>query len=277
MADQSVNDYLLDRPSAFSSGRDPILDQLLAGLDPAKGPAFTSLADGSGNLLDKYKLQAKPDIGFQSSLDQLSQKLGGINLNTQGLEEIRKRALATGPSDWANLQTQIQGINENQQMDNAATSNNSGTAKAYSDLATHGGLSSAARERVATKGARDLATGKMGVARQGSLDRLGIASTDETNKLDLLKSLPASEVSALQPELQKTSMWSNMSDTENARQQALGLANRDYSTGVDKANLSTLTGDVTAKNAAAQAKYEEQMKGWAADRQATATQNSGKK
>lgn len=251
---------------------DPVLADILAG----KGGAdYQALTDKDGNLLDRFKLKGEADVNVGSNLNDLIARLNGINLNKDGLEAIRKRALSPGQSQWADLMMQKQGIEEGAAMDAASRSGTAATNKAFSDLAVRGGLSKGARERIATKGNNALAMAKADARRQGMLDRFGIGTTDEAQKLDLLKGLPGMEVQALQPEMNKTSMWADLADSETNRKMNLDLSNRNYRTDINKNNLDSLIKDVGGRNTYEQGKYAERMKAWAANKQAQATAAAG--
>lgn len=247
------------------------------GLKAQQVPAFQGLTGPDGKLLPQYQLNAKGDIGYNSNLDALNAKLNGINLNRQPLDQLEQYASSTGNSPWADLQLQQEALQRGQQMDSTAAGNNSGIAKAYSGLATRGGVSAGARERIATQGAKDLMTSRQGVNQAGDTARLGIMSTDAAQKLATMQQLPGMEINALQPELQKTSAWTDLANSENQQKTALAENNRQYATGVDQANIASQTANTTNLNAYNMAKYQEQMKAWGADRTATATEKSGKK
>lgn len=247
--------------------------------DPYAGmpayPDITNLLDPNGNLKSNYALAAQGDVGFTSNINDLQNRLNGIQLNKQGLEAIRKRALTEGPSDWEKLALQKQKLEEGTALDNAAAQSRSGLSSSYSDMARRGGLSTGARERLARAGSRDLLQQRQQTARTGMGQRLDISTAGENQRLDLLKQLPGMEVQALQPEIQKTSMWQNMAQDEAARKQNLDLANRQYSTDVNKFNLANVMGEVGRQDAAKLAQYQEKMKAYIGDKQAEATKNSG--
>lgn len=227
-------------------------------------PAYEGLRNADGTLKDAFQLKGGPDVGFTSNLDQLNQKLSGINLNTDALQALRGEGLrqAGTPSAWGQMAL-------NQAMSSAGAQGNTALASGMSALASRGGINKGARERMATKTGRDTMMAKQNAG-------MTVGMQDETNRLGILSALPGQEVQALQPELQKTSMWGSMADTEAARKQGLDLANRDYSTGVQKSNLSSLMGDVQNKQNFDMSKYQEIMKAWAADRTANAQENAGK-
>lgn len=179
------------------------------------------------------------DVGMTSNIAGLEGRLNNINLNTQGLEAIRNRALSYGPSAWATGMLGKQGVEEATARDNNSRLGRTALTSAENDLAMNGGLSGGARERLARMGNRDIASGAQSVARQGQLDRFGIGTSDEEQRLDLLKNLPGMEIAALQPELQKTSMWSGLADTEANRKLGLDLGNRDFEANRQKFNIQT--------------------------------------
>lgn len=219
---------------------------------------IATMLDENGNLLPQFK------VGFTSNVDELNNRLSGINLNTDALKKLREIGLSEGPSKWADLQTQSQKQQEMNAATNAATGNRGATAAGLGNLARSGGLSSGARERLQEQGSRDLAMGQQNIANQGIMARLGIASQDEQNKLGVLSALPGQEVQALQPQFQKASMWAQLADSEAGRRQNLDLANTANTLGV-KQN----------EDAARLKKYEEDMKAYAADQSAKAQAQSG--
>lgn len=246
------------------------------GVDISGYPQITSLLDANGNLLPQYRLNAQSDVGFTSNLQDLQSRLSGINLNTDALQALRKRGLSQGPSEWANLMTQKQGLEENQALQNAVEQSRSGLSSAYSDLASRGGLSSGARERLAMAGSKDLNAGRQGVRLEGQKQRLGIGTEDEQKRLEILSALPGMEVQSLQPELAKTSLYSNLAESEAGRKQNLDISNRGYKTDVEKANLASLFGEVGRQDASKMDFWKTQMQTQAAEKQAQATANAGK-
>lgn len=240
-------------------------------------PTYSSIRDENGNLLDQFKLKAQPNVGFNSNIEQLMQQLSGINLDKTALNKLQDTALSTDNSPWANLMLQKNDVDTASAMDKAGLAGNAATGSAFSDLARRGGISAGARERLATKGERNTMMAKQGVGRDAETNRLGILTNDANQKMDILKQLPGMQVQSLQPELAKTGMWGQMADSEAARKQGLDVANRDYATGVDKTNLASSIGDVKNKQDFDMTQYQELMKAWAANKQADATANSGKK
>lgn len=228
-------------------------------------PAFSSIVDEKGNLKDGFSLSPKADIGFTSNLDDFKGMLDPTILNL-----IKSRATATGPTDQANYLLQRQGIEQADSLENLVRQGSSAAAAARGSLARSGGLTSGARERLANRNALAMLTGRQQNTRQGQLDRLGILSNDEGQKTDLLKSIPGFEN-------QRASTYGNFVNEEAGRRQALDLANRGYQTDIEKTNLASRLANQKSRQEYDLGQYSELMKGYAANRQAEATENSGKK
>lgn len=182
-----------------------------------------------------------------------------VNLNTQGLEALRGRALSTGPSQWANMMAQKQGLEQTQAADDLAQAQAGQRSQAMADLAERGGLSDQARERLAMQGMNTGMLGRQQVNRQGMLDRMNIGLQDEQQKLGILQNLPGQELAALQPQFQ------NQQNKMQAQQ----------------FNIGQSVGEFDKKRAADLAAYQEQLRAWgsgkAADAQAAASGGGGGK
>lgn len=237
-------------------------------------PNPTNLLTPEGGLKSPYLLNKAPDVQFASNLDDFNKQQSGINLNTQALEELRKRGLSQGPSDQANYLTQQQQLGETNALGQAGASSRQGTSSAFSDLASKGGLSTGARERVAQTGQRQLAGSMQDVRNQGQGARLGILSGDEANKQHILEALPGMENQALDPQFRKTEDWAKLADAESNRQQNLGINNRDYGSKVDYYNIANTLGEVGRQDEAKLNAYSEKMKDYAAQQQSQAIQSN---
>lgn len=257
-------------------GDDPMQDT--AGARPDWANPQDIQRGSQGYLAAPYELQKQGDVGFTGSLAELNDKLSGINLNKDALESLRARGLAApGTSDWEKLQYQKQGADELTQREGASRSNAGATSDAFSQIASKGGLSSGARERLAAGGAKNYAQSLQDVARAGAGQRTDIGIAGENQRLDILKALPGMEVQALSPEFQKTGMWADLANNENTRKQALDLGNRDYSTNVDKYNVDNRLAEVKRQDDAKMAKYTEDMRAYAAAKSSDALANAPQK
>ncbi len=221
----------------------------------------TWVPDASNPWSPYYGMPNQP--GYQPVYDpttmsfapEVQQRLDALALNTSGLDAFRQQALRKGPSTWASLATQKQYAEEAAARDRAKQEARSSQAQAEADLAMRGGLSSGARERLTSSGARNLLSMSQDVGRQGNLNRLQIGMNDEQNRIAQLSQLPGMENANLQAQLQKEQLW------ENAKQ----------------SDLQRVQSENDRRNEWNQMLYQQQMQAWAANRQAQATENSGKK
>lgn len=219
-------------------------------------PELQNLLDKNGILNKQYLLGQDKDVTTNK-----------VALDRTSLNELQKEGMAApGTSAWEQLMTQRQGLGEATARDKAVRGADTAKTSAYSDLATHGGLSTGSRERLTRGSNMDMATAKQDVARQGAMDRLGIGAQGEQNRLGILSALPGQQIAA-----------SGYESGEENRLASLGLANRDYSTGVQKTNIQNSLMQNAAQEAGKLGVYSDQMKAWAAGKTADAQANSGKK
>ncbi len=180
-------------------------------------------------------------------------------INTQPLadsvDQFRQMALRKGPSQWATLAGKQQQALESGARERGANEVAGQTAQAQADLASHGGLSSGAKERAAEGGAKNYMAMSQDLARQGNLNQMQIGINDEQNKIQQMGMLPGMENQALQPLFQKEGIWGNA-----ANQNIQNTMNENQYLNQWNQNLSS-----------------QRMQAAAADRQAQATQNAGKK
>lgn len=146
----------------------------------------------NGPKAKQYSVPGKPaDPTFGSAVQngQLSD-LYKVNAQTASMgqagQELRNRALATGPSAWAQLQTQQQGLEQQNAMNAAAQQTAGANAQAQAGLAMRGGLGSGSRERLAASSAWNQLAAGQGVRNQGMQNRLGINIADQEQKNAML-------------------------------------------------------------------------------------------
>lgn len=206
-----------------------------AGPKPIR-PEFNSLIDPATGLMKKQYIN---EYGAD------------INPNTQGLEEIRKRALQQGPSSWANLATAQQRLEEKGLKNATQAQGASAEAQARSAMASKFGLSPAAQARLATQNMRSQMSGLQGVGAQGAQARGAIGLQDESMKNQFLQSLPGAENQLAGVQLQN-------------RSQKLGQQNW---------NTGNAVGQVGLKNAADLSAYQAQLAEYGANRNSDAMRN----
>lgn len=191
----------------------------------------------------------RPD--YVSTYDPLSMSLSDYyqkNYNPAGMNAFRQEALRKGPSSWATLARQQQNALESNSRERAAKEARSQEAQAMDTLASHGGLTSGARERAALEGSKNYLAMSQDLARQGNLNDLQIGVNDEQNRIQQLGMLPGMDI-----EQANTFAKAKQADIQNA------------------------VAENERRNAYNQNIYNQQMGAWAANRQAIATERSGKK
>lgn len=165
-----------------------------------------------------------------------------------GYKKYKEEALSDGPSKWLNMSRVGNELKEQTQREGLQRSSNASTAQQLDQLAARGGLSSGARERAAESGGRNYLAMSQDLQRQGNQNDLQLQITDEGNRMQKLQNLPGMEQSRM-------SMWSG------ARQQ--DITNQMN----EQQRLNQYNMDL----------YDKKMSAAAAERQAQATGNSGKK
>jgi hypothetical protein len=196
--------------------------------------AFDSITDSAGNLNKNYQMDLK-------GLDPTQ---------WEGYSKQKQEALRIGPSTWASLAGKQQDLTTLGNKEAAARQAQSGMNQGLSSLAMRGGLSSGARGLAARQSSRDMLNSRQQAARAGDTAKLGIATTDEQNRIGQLAGLSNSE-------------------------QQIGQYNNTLAGKQQEFNIQNMIGQQQEKRAYDTNTYNEQMKKWSADKQAQATAASG--
>lgn len=119
--------------------------------------------------------------------------------DSRGMDKYRGEALRSGPSTWSGLaRNQLSG-DEAVQRDALNANAASSAAGARSQVAMRGGLSGGASERLAASSNRDAMMANQGLAAHALGSRNQIATTDEANRIKMLRDLPEMEINQLRP------------------------------------------------------------------------------
>lgn len=207
-----------------------------------------------GGQADSFKAQNEARAAFDPysgqplypdyvGMDE-SQLNGAGLLNTAPMDQYTREAMRSRPSRGADLagaeQRRLLGLSRDQLKQQALGE----AAQAKNSLAMKGGLTSGAAERVNTNmGSRALELAQQARSEYGR-NTASIAMEDEGNRQKMLGAAPGMQL------------------------QAAEYASKD----IDRGQLEN-----TKKNAFNLGRYGEQARGWAAGKQAQATQNAGKK
>lgn len=208
-------------------------------------PEWNSLLNPDGSLNGKYKLA----------------DWSNVNANQDALNLYRKSALrdAGTNSAWADLMLKKQEQEQAQNIDNSANQGTSNLLSTLSTIAKSGGLSRGARERQIRSTNLNSMLDKNKIFRQGQIDRTGILTQDENNRMSGLQ---------------------NLQGMENQQADIL-FKNQQAQKTIDQNNLSNLLKEIEGKRSWDQNAYKERMSAWAANKQseaqAKASSGGGKK
>lgn len=156
-------------------------------------------------------------------------------LQTGTMDELRKRAMTEGQSDRSRLMQQ-------QLSEQAREQGQGQRASAWNQMAMRGGLSGGGRERLARSAMRGTQRGLQDIGLQSRIE-------DERQKQALLQAMPGMELAQAQSIL-------------GAQQHDVGRQER-----ADLTNIQTRLGELGSKRGYDLAKYGEEMKKYAADKQ----------
>lgn len=204
--------------------------------------------DGSPQAITRESL-LDPATGLLKAAYQFKGQTVDPN-SLEGYQAIKKEATRTGPSQWLNLAQQKQQLEQAQANDSANSGVMAGNAQARSTLAMRGGLSAGARERLGSQMQRDMVGARQKVAGEGILARANLNVQDEQNRLGQLQ---------------------NFANAEGQ----LTKYNTDISNRGQEFNILQGLQEGARGDEWKMRQYEEQMKKWAAGKQADATAASG--
>lgn len=170
---------------------------------PGTPPTFNPWVTGSGTAASPYV----PMQGLQATTkplaEQVQQAYAGINPLAQQqdvangrsmLNTLTQRATATTDSPWLTSQLANQQLEQTANMNAAAQLAQTGNQNAYSQMAMRGGLEGGARERIANQGGMNYQNSLQNVLASGALERGGLRSTEEANRLALQQALPGMQL-----------------------------------------------------------------------------------
>lgn len=215
-------------------------------------PNFMSILDDSGNLLDQYRVKARPSL-----LPRVEEQLG----RGRGIMDLLKQYATgeTGTSPWAKAQLDMLDLSSGKAMGDVGASVNAATRGAAGTAASRGGLTPAMLANLARNSQNQAINARQGVVGQKLLSKAGIMSGDADRQLGILTQLPGMENAA-------TNIWANAASGDRA-----------YDTGVDQFNIQAALGGVGAKNQFDLSMYEQDIKRQAGKEMADATAQQGKK
>lgn len=215
-------------------------------------PAPAPQQDPWANL-SMYDIAQMQMPGYQSAYNPNTMSMMDYLQKTapqydSGYNEFKSQATSKAPSAWYNISRNLGDLKEKDLKDKGAQDVAGANAKARGDLAAQGGLTSGARERIAEQGQKSYLSMAQDTGRQGLQNDLQLGITDAGNKMQMLGQLPGMEQNRL-----------NMFET--ARQN----------------DISNQMNETQRQNQYNMDVYGKKMDAIAAEKQAQATENSGKK
>lgn len=168
-------------------------------------PDYISATDAKGNLQKPYsvtdKLQKIGDV--KSIVPELDKRLAGVNQDTSGIDALKAEGLRTGPSAWLNNEMARNQAEEQYQLGDIGSAGAKAAADARSQLASRGGLSSGASERMASSSGKDIMAQQQNLRRNADLGRMSLSSQDELNRMQAISQLTPAQQAAAQFQLTK--------------------------------------------------------------------------
>lgn len=169
------------------------------------------------------------------------------DFTSAGYDKMTERAIGGKSSPWLKMMLGQARLGKSNALQAGASQAESGLASGLGTLARSGGYTSGSRERLARDAARNMMMVGQGANRDFTSNALTAQSQEATTNNDFMKTLSGI-------------------DLDRTKTKAT----------TDQFNVKNQMDEVMAKRAADLKVYEEQMKQWAANRTAEATENSGK-
>lgn len=241
-------------------------------------PEYSSLLDANGALKPPFAVDYRAGLGTQQAGYTPA---GAAPVNRQALDALTSRGMAQGKSPWLQMMEGRVGQQQAGYMDDALKAGRGATTSALDTAASHGGLSGGAAARIGRAGAESTAQAQSAAAKWGADARAQAGLEDERTKLGILQQLPGQELA-----LGQYQTGANQFDTGNqlrtdmfnvGNQNQMAQFNRGNDQTVDQLNAKTGIMSEMGRNLFNQQNWAEQMKAFAAGKQANAIGSSGKK
>lgn len=208
--------HLQERAMGLDKYRSDVNKQVRAEWEKKFGRPISRIEQESGILAPQYQSPVDPVTG------KLKEQFTFDPMKSEAFAKIREQAFGAGPSTWAQVALDKQGIEELGARERAQKEMMQAQAQQQADLMRLGGISGGARERMASRGARDLMMRQQELGREGQLARLGITERDEGARredlkgvAELEKAAQAQGIEALQKDLENRAKF----DAEKYAQQ----------------------------------------------------------
>lgn len=170
-------------------------------------------------------------------------------MDMRAIDSLRGEALRdpSQQSAWAALANQELNSQENRAQDSLQAQVEAMKANRLNTLASHGGYDRGSMERLGRQSFRDMLRQKQNNRAEFGQKRLDVSKQDETNRLNSLN---------------------NMAGLDQSR--------ANYLTGLDRANKGGALGEFENKRNFEMDRYQSQLKQWASERNARATEQAAR-
>jgi hypothetical protein len=167
----------------------------------------------------EYDTMIDPATGMISDQYQLAQATQSALGDDAGYNKFEQEALRDGPSAYANLMIEQQGLERKDQLDDINSQYNMGMQTALDGMASQGGLYGGAKERLGANSIRDMLATRQGARSDYQKQRLGILGQDEQNRVGQLQSLSGMEMDRNRLGLQgkEFDIRNSMTERDNVR------------------------------------------------------------
>lgn len=173
----------------------------------------------AGLIWPEYSAGYDPNsVENQARQNQFTMQMGGLN---KSIGDLKGYANKQGDSSWAIASKKKTFEDEKAGKDVAAAKGAAQAAKASSELAQSGGLTSGARERLSAGAAKNAMDMSQDVSREGNQNRLQVGINDQQNKVQTLNALPGMESGAL-------NAWTSYDNAETGRRTAENQRRQDF-------------------------------------------------
>lgn len=219
------------------------------GISPVQQPQFDpfGILAKEKQRQDMYNSYPEYKKGYDPETMSMTKYLKEIQPQfDQGYNKFKDEATRDGGSGWLRRTEFMNALNEKDARDRGAAEVGGRTGEALSKLAAQGGMSSGARERAVMQGSKNWMDMSQDASREADRNNLSAGIQDEGNRINMLGQLPGMEQ-------QRMSNWT---------QARAGDLNNQL-TESDRYNKFRMD------------RYNTRMQTWAAEQQATATENSG--
>jgi hypothetical protein len=229
MASDTINLY---GPNGFETKKAP---KLMNPDGSPVAPEFNSIADDMGKLNPAFAYNAQT-----------------LNPNSlAGFQKYKTESMRDGPSQWANTQGQIIDAQKQQGLDKNATNAQTQLQSLLSNIGSKGNHGGSAAMMGADLGKANMFANQ-GTFQNANMNKLNVASQDETNRVNQLGAFSDAEAK-------------------------LGQYNTGIQNDASKLNIQNQLSELGAGRDFNKYIYGEDMKKWAADRTALAMENAAGK